>query len=56
MHESRGLKVILMVLALILVIFGGWRLLDPIGFYAFNGLKLPDDAGLLSGVRGLVGS
>jgi hypothetical protein len=30
--ELRSFKVILIVLALPLVIFGGWRLLDPIGF------------------------
>jgi hypothetical protein len=51
MEESRGFKVILIVLALTLVIFGGWRLVDPIGFYAFSGLELSDDAGLLSEVR-----
>ena len=55
MKESRGLKVILIVLALTLVIFGGWRLLDPTGFYTFSGLKLADDAGLLSEVRGAGG-
>jgi len=53
--ESRVLQVILIVLALTLVIFGGWRLLDPIGFYAFSGLELSDDAGLLSEVRGAGG-
>lgn len=51
MEESRGFQVILIVLALSLVIFGGWRLVDPIGFYAFSGLELSDDAGLLSEVR-----
>lgn len=44
-------KVILSVLALTLVIFGGWRLVDPVGFYTFSGLELSDDAGLLSEVR-----
>ena len=53
--ESRVYKVILIVLALTLVIFGGWRLLDPIGFYAFSGMALSDDAGLLSEVRGAGG-
>jgi len=53
--ESRGLKVILIVLGLALVFFGGWRLLDPFGFYVFSGLELPDDAGLLSEVRGAGG-
>lgn len=51
MKESRGFKAILIVLALTLVIFGGWRLVDPIGFYAFSGLELSDDAGLLNEVR-----
>lgn len=55
MKKSKGFKVILIVLALTLVIFGGWRLVDPIGFYAFSGLDLPDDAGLLSEVRGAGG-
>ncbi|MPZ74687.1 MAG: DUF4345 domain-containing protein, partial [Nitriliruptorales bacterium] len=43
------------VLALTLVIFGGWRLVDPIGFYTFSGLELSDDAGVLSEVRGAGG-
>lgn len=55
MRESRRFKAILIVLALTLVIFGGWRLVDPIGFYAFNGLELPDEPGLLSEVRGAGG-
>lgn len=55
MKESRAFKGILIVLALTLVVFGGWRLVDPIGFYTFSGLKLPDDPGLLSGVRGTGG-
>ncbi len=55
MKESRVFKMILIVLALTLVIFGGWRLLDPIGFYDFSGLELSDDAGLLSEVRGAGG-
>jgi hypothetical protein len=52
MKELRGFKVILIVLALTLVIFGGWRLVYPIGFYTFSGLELSDDAGVLSEVRG----
>jgi hypothetical protein len=55
MNESRVFRAILIVLALVLVVFGGWRLVDPIGFYAFNGLALPDEAGLLSEVRGAGG-
>lgn len=55
MKDSKGFKSILIVLGLTLVIFGGWRLLDPMGFYTFSGLALPDDAGLLSEVRGAGG-
>lgn len=54
-RESRVFKVILIVLALTLVTFGGWRLVDPIGFYTFSGLELSDDAGLLSEARGAGG-
>lgn len=53
--DSRVFKVILMVLALTLVAFGGWRLMDPRGFYVFSGLDSPDDAGSLSEVRGAGG-
>lgn len=52
MKESRGLKGVLIALGLVLVMFGGWRLVAPIGFYTFSGLTLPDAAGLLSEVRG----
>lgn len=51
MKDSRAFNGILIVLAATLVVFGGWRLLDPSGFYAFSGLALGDDAGLLSEVR-----
>jgi len=53
--ESRAFTGILIVLTLTLAVFGGWRLVDPIGFYAFSGLALPNDAGLLSEVRGAGG-
>ncbi len=52
---SRVVKVVLIVLALTLVIFGGWRLVDPLGFYTFSGLEPSGDAGLLSEVRGAGG-
>lgn len=55
MKESRSLNIILIVLGLVLVIFGGWRLVNPIGFYTFSGLTLSDNAGLLSEVRGAGG-
>lgn len=51
MKESRTFTGILVVLAATLVVFGGWRLVDPVGFYAFSGLALGDDAGMLSEVR-----
>lgn len=44
-------RVILIILALTLVAFGGWRLVDPRGFYTFSGLALPDAPGLSSEVR-----
>ena len=47
----RGLQIILVALTLILLIFGGWRFLNPIGFYTFNDLMLPAEPGLLSEVR-----
>lgn len=51
MKETRTFKLILVVFALILAVFGGWRLLDPAGFYAFSGLELPYEAGLFSEAR-----
>lgn len=51
MRRTRGFKAILIVLALPLLIFGAWRLIDPVGFYEFSGLALSDDAGPLSEVR-----
>lgn len=55
MSESRLFKAILVVLALTLVVFGGWRFINPVGFYTFSGLDLAGDAGLLSEVRGAGG-
>lgn len=55
MEESRIFRGILIVLALTLVVFGGWRLLDPSGFYIFSGISLPNEAGALSEVRGAGG-
>jgi hypothetical protein len=48
---SKTFKAILIILALPLLIFGGWRLLDPVGFYSFSALELPRNAGVLSEVR-----
>ena len=51
----RMIQMILIALALVAVVFGGWRLLAPVSFYAFNDLDLPRGAGLLSEVRGAGG-
>ena len=52
---GRTLQTILIALALIAIVFGGWRLLAPVSFYAFSGLDLPAQPGLLSEVRGAGG-
>ena len=55
MKQSMIFKIILIILALTLLVFGGRRLVDPIGFLTFSGLKLSYDAGGLSEVRGTGG-
>lgn len=55
MQNSVIHKAILIFLGLFLVIFGGWRVTDPIGFYAFSGLTLEADASLLNEARGAGG-
>ena len=40
MKNSKVLKGILILLGLPLIIFGLWRLLDPISFFNFSGLLL----------------
>jgi len=56
MKNSKVLKGILILLGLPLIIFGLWRLLDPISFFNFSGLLLSTDAGLLSEARGAGGA
>jgi hypothetical protein len=56
LEQSKVLKVILIILALPLLLFGAWRLFDPIGFANFGGFVLPDDAGVLSEVRAAGGA
>ena len=56
MKESQVLKGILLLLGVPLVVLGSWRILDPIGFFDFNGLLLIADAGLLSEARGAGGA
>ena len=41
----------IILLGLPLLILGAWRLFDPIAFFAFNGLQLSTDPGLLSEAR-----
>ena len=55
MKESMAFKVILIILALTLVVFGGWRLVNPVGFLTFSGLELSYEAGFLSELRGAGG-
>jgi len=56
MKNSKVLKGILIVLGFQLIIFGLWRLIDPINFFNFSGLLLSADAGLLSEARGAGGA
>ncbi|TFB08927.1 DUF4345 domain-containing protein [Candidatus Marinimicrobia bacterium MT.SAG.3] len=56
MKKTKVLKGILILLGLQLIIFGLWRLLDPISFFNFSGLLLSSDAGLLSEARGAGGA
>jgi len=56
MKNSKVLKGILILLGLPLIIFGSWRLIDPISFFNFSGLLLSTDAGLLSEARGAGGA
>jgi len=45
-------RAVLVTIGGFLVVFGAWRLLDPVGFFAFSGLVLGNDPGLLSEARG----
>ena len=51
MKNSKILKGILILLGLLLIILGSWRLFDPIAFFENSGLVLSDEAGLLSEAR-----
>ena len=55
MKNSKILKGILILLGLLLIILGSWRLFDPIGFFGNSGLILSNEAGLLSEARGTGG-
>jgi len=51
MKNSKVLKAILILLGLLLIAIGSWRLFDPITFFENSGLILSNDAGLLNEAR-----
>ncbi len=56
MRTSKVLKAILIVLGLLLIAIGLWRLFDPIGFFQNSGITLDNQAGLLSEARATGGA
>jgi len=56
MKDSKVLKGILILLGVLLIFMGFWRLIDPIAFYEYSGLILSEDAGLLNEARGTGGA
>ena len=56
MKTSKVLKAILIVLGLLLIGIGLWRLFDPIGFFQNSGITLDNQAGLLSEARATGGA
>lgn len=56
MRTSKVLKCILIVLGLLLIGIGLWRLFDPIGFFLNSGITLDNQAGLLSEARATGGA
>jgi hypothetical protein len=51
MKNSKVLKAILIILGLLLIGLGSWRLFDPIGFFQNSGLILDNHVGLLNEAR-----
>ena len=51
MKNSKVLKGILILMGVLLVVLGAWRLFDPISFFANSGIVLNNDAGLLNEAR-----
>jgi hypothetical protein len=51
MRNSIVLKAILLGLGIVLLVFGGWRVIDIVGFFAFNGIELGHDVSMLNEVR-----
>ncbi len=56
MRTSKVLNTILIVLGLLLIGIGLWRLFDPIGFFQNSGITLDNQAGLLSEARATGGA
>ena len=56
MRTSKVLKAILIVLGLLLIGIGLWRLFDPIGFFQNSGITLDNQAGLLNEARATGGA
>ena len=56
MKKSKILKGILLILGLVLILLGSWRLFDPIGFFENSGILLSNDVGLLSEARATGGA
>lgn len=51
MKNSNALKGILILLGIVLIVLGSWRLFDPIGFFVNSGLILGNDTGLMNEAR-----
>ena len=51
MRESKAHQILLLVISVLLLTLGGWRLLDPVSFFANSGLVLSLENGLLSEAR-----
>ena len=51
MKNSKVLKGILLILGLVLIVLGTWRVTNPINFYANSGILLGNDVRMLNEVR-----
>jgi len=51
MQNSIVLKAILLGLGLPLLVFGGWRVVDIVGFFGFNGIELGYNVSMLNETR-----
>ena len=51
MQNSMILKTILLGLGLLLFVLGGWRLTDPVSYFALHEIELGNDANMLNEAR-----